>query len=165
MLTRRGWAHWVISLSILLLVSRVGGAETPPIAEEDLLPAGSQWEGKLAQVGAHPSIQFPSEVNAVLTITRRDGDAFEAELRETMPGMDITFLCRGRLIRRADMSLLLDMRSTSVKGIPNAGLYIVDVPYTARINGDSIKGTWKYVEKNKGIDLGGDFQLRRMANE
>src|SRR5262245_33631468 len=155
--------RWAFLPSVLLLV--IGArAETPTRFDEDPLPVDSQWKGKLAQFGAHPSTQFPPEFDAVVTITRRDGDAVEVELRETVPSMDITFLCRGRLIRRADKSLLLEMRSYGVKGIPNSGRYLIDVPYTARLNGDSIKGSWKYVDKNEGIDMGGDFNLERLKD-
>lgn len=165
MFARQGWAHWAISCSLLLLAIRAGSAETPATAEEDPLPVESQWKGKLAQLGSHPNIEFPPEVDATLTISKRDGDNVEAELCETLPGMELTFLCKGRLSRRADKSLWLEVRSYGVKGLANAGMFIVDVPYTARLTGDSLKGAWKYVNKAEGIDLGGDFQLARATDD
>jgi hypothetical protein len=163
MFARLDWARWAFLPSILLLV--IGArAETPATFDEDPLPVESQWRGKLAQLGTHPTTQFPPEVDAVMTIARRDGNEVEAELRETVPGMDITFLCRGRLIRRADKSLSLEFRSCGVKGLPNSGRYLLDVPYAARLNGDSIKGSWKYMDKTEGIDMGGDFSLGRVKD-
>jgi hypothetical protein len=162
MFARLGWARWAFLSSVLMLMVVGVRAETPATLDEDPLPVESQWKGKLAQLGTYPSTQFPPEVDAVLTITKRDGNNVEAELRETVPSMDITFLCRGRLTRRADKSLSLELRSYGVKGLPNSGRYLIDVPYTARISGDSIKGSWKYVDKNEGIDMGGDFNLAKM---
>lgn len=165
MFARQGWARWAVSLAILLLTIGRGGAETPTTAEEDPLPVDSQWKGKLAQLGSHPTTSFPPEVDAQLTVLRRDGDDVEIELRETTPAMEITFLCKGRIVRRADMSLTLEMRSYRVKGCPNARSFILDVPYTARIAGDSLKGSWKYVNRSESIDLGGDFQLTRSNSD
>ena len=111
--------------------------------------------------GTHPEATFPPEVQATLTVTRRDGENIELELREITDGMDITFLCRGRVTRNADTSFSLEFKSHGVKGNPNASWYITDVPYSAKITGDTIKGTWKYVEKDEGINLSGDYALTR----
>lgn len=165
MFARRGWARWAISLLALLMAIVIGGAEPPTMAEEDPLPVESQWKGKLAQLGNHPTTSFPPEVDALLTVTGRDGDNIELELRESTAAMEITFQCRGRIVHRADMSLTLEVRSYRVKGCPNARSFIIDVPYTARLAGDSLKGSWKYVNKVEGIDLGGDFQLARAKDE
>src|ERR1051326_2952944 len=72
--------------------SSVLAAEVPTVTEEEPLPVDSQWKGKFTQHGTHPEVTFPRERGATLAITRRDGNAVELELRETQPGMDITFL-------------------------------------------------------------------------
>ena len=48
-----------------------------------------------------------------------------------------------------------------MKANPLASVYLTDVPYSAKIAGDTIKGTWKYIEKDQGIDVGGDYGLTR----
>ena len=148
----------VLSLTLVVLAC---GAEAPTLRDEDPLPVNSTWKGKFTQMGVHPEAAFPPELEAILTVTRRDGDNVEIELRETMPGMDLTFLCRGCVRRNADMSLSLEFRSYDVKGQPNAGFYLLDVPYTARLVGDTIKGAWNFVEKDQGIDLRGEYALTR----
>jgi len=143
---------------VIVLASR---ADSPVLKDEDPLPVDASWKGKFTQMGTHPELTFPPELEATLTVTRRDGDAIELELHETMPGLDITFLCKGMVTKNADGSLGLEFKSHAVKGQPNAGYYLIDVPYSAKIMGDTIKGTWKYFIKDDGIDLGGDYALTR----
>ena len=151
----------VLSTVWLALVVVACGAENPALKDEDPLPVDSSWKGKFTQMGTHPDVSFPPELEATLTVVGRDGDNVEIELRESMPGLDVTFLCQGRIRRNADQSLALEFKSHGVKGVPNVGFYLINVPYTARIAGDTIKGSWKYVDKDEGIDLGGDYALTR----
>jgi hypothetical protein len=153
--------HIAAIAGLFTLAAVLGAGENPVLTEQDPLPVETQWKGKFTQIGTHPEVTFPPELDATLTITRRDGNAVEAELRETTAGLDITFLCSGQLIRNADHSVSLDLRSHGVKGVPNAGFYLINVPYSARINGDAIKGTWQYIDRTEGIDLGGDYMLTR----
>ena len=164
MASSHGWIRGLANVGAVALVLLAGGAE-PSVAEDDALAVDSQWRGKLSQGGTHPDTTFPPEVDAVLTVTRRDGNEVEVELRETLPGLDLTFVCRGRVIRQADKSISLEFRSYGLKGVANASIYIIDVPYTARLNGDTLKGAWKFVNKDEGIDLGGDFKLEMMKDE
>lgn len=161
MLTRRFTNRIATPLGILVLIGAACAAADPTLRDEDPLPVDSSWKGKFTQGGTHPDASFPPEVEATLTVTARDGDHVELELRETAAGMDITFLCRGRVARGADRSLSLEFKSYDVKGVPNAGVYLVNVPYTAKIAGDTIKGTWKYADKSEDIDVGGDYALTR----
>lgn len=159
-------AHQFVArcLSLALVATVIvaaSGAEVPTLKDEDPLPVDASWKGKFTQMGTHPDLTFPPELEATLTVVGRDGDAVEIELRETMPGLDVTFLCKGRVSKNADGSLALEFKSHGVKGQPNAGFYIIDVPYSAKIVGDTIKGTWKYVINEEGIDLGGDYALTR----
>jgi len=147
-------------LAFFALILAALGAE-PALKDEDPLPVDSTWKGKFTQMGKHPEATFVPEVQATLTVTKRDGDDIEIELRETADGLDITFLCRGRISRNADSSLSLEFKSYGVKANPLAAVYLTDVPYSAKIAGDTIKGTWKYVEKDQGIDVGGDYALTR----
>ena len=145
---------------LLLGLFAIVGAE-PALKEEDPLLVDSTWKGKFTQLGSHPRATFPPELQATLTVTKRDSDNVELELREVAENLDITFVCRGRLTRNADASLTLEFKSYDVKGNPNASWYLIDVPYTAKIVGDTIKGTWKYVESDEGINLHGDYALTR----
>ena len=147
----------------LALVALIVGAiaAEPAQKEEDPLPVDSTWKGKFTQMGKHPEASLVPEVQATLTVTKRDGDAVEIELRETSDALDITFLCRGRITRNADASLSLEFKSYGVKANAMASFYLTDVPYSAKIAGDTIKGTWKYVERDQGIDVGGDYALVR----
>jgi hypothetical protein len=147
-------------LVLFALVLAAVAAE-PAQKEEDPLPVDSTWKGKFTQIGKHPEASFVPEVQATLTVTKRDGDAVEVELREVGDALDITFQCRGRITRNADASLSLEFKSYSVKANPTASYYLTDVSYNAKIAGDTIKGTWKYVEKDQGIDVGGDYALVR----
>jgi hypothetical protein len=150
-----------IRLLAFALLSVATVAAEPGQKEEDPLPVDSTWKGKFTQGGKHPEATFVPEVQATLTVTKRDGDAIELELREVSDGLDITFQCRGRITRNADASLSLEFKSYGVKANPMASFYLTDVPYGAKIAGDTVKGTWKYVEKDQGIDVGGDYVLTR----
>jgi hypothetical protein len=134
--------------------------------DEDPLPLESQWKGKLTQRGATPDGGlFPLELNAVLTITQRRDNEFEAELREYSGNLDITFLVRGRIAQGAGKNLVLTFQSHDVKGVPNAAIYYLNVPYTANLGGEQIKGAWTYEEKEKEKDtaLSGEFHLKRSS--
>ncbi len=146
----------------LAAVALLLGAEQPRLAEEDLLPVDSQWKGTLTQrAKTAANLFFPPELNAMLTITKRDGSDFEAELREHSEGLDITFLVRGKLMRGADKSYSIEFKSYDVKGMPNASIYYINVPYTAQISDGALKGNWTYEEKDNGLALEGDFKLKR----
>jgi len=146
----------------LLAIALFAGAELPTAAEEDLLPVDSQWKGTLTQRAKTPdNIFFPPEFDATLTIVKREGNDFEAELREHTEGLDITFLVRGKLLRGADKSYSIDFKSYDVKALPNAAIYYLNVPYTARISEGGLKGTWSYEQKDSGVALAGEFKLKR----
>ena len=61
---------------MLLLIGlfAILGAE-PALKDEDPLPVDTTWKGKLTQTGTHPQATFPPELQAELTVTKRDGDA------------------------------------------------------------------------------------------
>src|SRR5262245_24457798 len=149
MLAHLNARRMLLALALFAAVASLGAE--PALKDEDPPPADTTWKGKFTQLGTHPGVTYPPEVQATLTVTKRDGDAVELELREAADGLDITFVCRGRVTRHADASLSLEFTSYGVKGNPNASFYLIDVPYTAKIAGDTIKGTWKYVDKAEGI--------------
>jgi hypothetical protein len=138
-------------------------AGEPLRVEADPLPLDSQWKGKLTQGGKTPPGQFfPPELIAELTVTHRYGNEFEAELHETAENLDIVYLVYGSIVQGTDKSVTLRFRSHGVKGVPTAGSYYLNVPYTARFTGDSLKGTWTYDDKEADLALEGTFQLKRV---
>jgi hypothetical protein len=137
-------------------------ADQPREVFDDPFPVQSEWKGKFTQGGTTPEGGLhPPEVNAVLTVTERAGNNFEAELREYSGNLDITFLVRGRLSRGPDKSLALEFKSHGVKGVPNVAIYYLNVPYHAKLTGDALKGSWTYEEKDNETSLAGEFDLKR----
>lgn len=161
MTTHQRAGRWAVACVLMVVAVAGGGEDRPALKDADPLPVGSTWTGKLTQQGTHPQASFPPEVDAALTVTRRQGDNVELELRETMPGLDITFVCNGQMVRRADGSLSLEFKSHGVKGMPMAGFFLIGVPYRAKIVGNSIQGTWNYVEEQQSVNMNGEFTLLR----
>ena len=161
---RQTWKLRFAALSVLALACAAAVRAEPPKndAQEDALPLESQWKGKLTQIAKSPGdVFFPPELNAILTITERSGDEFAAELRESAENLDITFLVRGRIVRAPDKSLSIEFKSFDVKGVPNAGVYYINVPYRAKLTGDDLKGTWAYEDKDDQLELTGEITLKR----
>ena len=156
--------RYCAALAVAAAVVSAGGRAAEPLrADEDPLPVDSQWKGKLTQGGKTPDGQFfPPELNTVLTVTHRGGNDFDAELHEWADNLDITYLVRGTVAQGADKSLVIRFRSHGVKGVPNAGAYFLNVPYTATFTGDTLKGTWSHEDKSDEIALEGTFQLKRI---
>jgi hypothetical protein len=146
---------------LFVLIAASSRADVPSTLDEDPLPEGSSWSGKFMQSGTYPNAVFSGELDATLTITGRAGNRVELELHETGPGMDLTFICRGQLTRSADHSLSLEFRSLEAKAARVGTVYILDVLYSAKITGDSIKGCWCYVDTDAGVDLRGNYSLAR----
>lgn len=134
---------------------------SPLWQEVDPLPVGSVWRGRLTQQGTHPEANFPPEIDAVLTITEREGDRVSAELHETIADMEITFLCRGRLRYDSMNRRVFEFHSQGVKGEAQAEVFLVQVPYTARVEGDTMRGKWRFVDEAHGVDVRGEFVLKR----
>ncbi len=133
----------------------------PRWLEVDPLPVGSVWRGRLTQSGSHPEATFPPEINATLTITEREENRVSAELHESAPDMDVTFLCRGRIRYDSMNRLVFEFHSHGVKREAQAEVYLVQVPYTARVEGDTMRGKWRFVDEAHGVDVRGDFFLKR----
>jgi hypothetical protein len=151
-----------LAVAVVALLAAAVYAEQPDRADEDMLPEGSQWKGTLTQRAKTPDNAFyPPELKAVLTVTNRDGDAFEAELQESNESLDITFLVRGKIVRGIDKTYTITFMNYDVKGVPRAGVYFLNVPYTAKLTDAGLKGTWTYEEKDTGLALEGDFTLKR----
>ena len=68
-------------------------ADVPNPAEEDTLAGETVFKGKITQRGTHPDWgEIPSELEAVLTVTKRNGPEVEVELNESTATLKITFV-------------------------------------------------------------------------
>jgi len=134
-------------------------ADLPAITDEDPFPVESSWKGKMTQRGTHPDWgEIPSELDSVFTVTKRDGEDFEAELNESTQTLNITFVCKGKVLRKPGGGFELKFESMEIKKAAPGTVGVVGVLYSAKIQGTSVKGTWKYPENNEGITLAGDFE-------
>ena len=74
-----------------------------PARESDPLRAETKWKGKLTQKGQITGMDMPLDLDAELTITKRDGDTFEAELFEKNDnGIELTYLVKGQIRKAKD---------------------------------------------------------------
>jgi hypothetical protein len=135
-------------------------ADVPTGGEEDPFQVDAVWKGKLTQRGMNPNWgEIPANLNAELRITQRQGDVFEADLRETTESLDITFLCVGKIQSLPGGTYMLTFETVEIKAVQPGTVGLTGVHYTAKVVGTSFKGDWKYPENNKGITLEGNFEL------
>ena len=91
----RAWQAGAMMLAVAV-------ATAAPAPERDPLLIGSKWKGKLTQRGTFAGGGMgPPEFHVVLTITKRDRNAFEAELHEVAEpqSLSITYLVTGAIAR------------------------------------------------------------------
>jgi len=140
----------LIGLAFGLCATPTGAA---PARDSDPLIIGTVWRGKLTQRGGGPT-----DFECAFTITKRDGDNFEADLYEKAPGMELTYVVRGtiKLVASKEKmkSYKLEFESVEAREVKNTGV-IIGVPYTATLTGRKIKGSWKDDE----YKLEGDFEF------
>ncbi len=136
----------------------LGRAPIPDGAKEGSpLPVGAAFKGSLTQRGGGPS-EFACE----FTITKREGEKFEATLYEKSEAMELTYLVRGTIApvdeKDAEKGFKIEFKSYDAKDVKQTA-EIVGVPYTGKFDGKKIKGSWK-VPEEKGVgDLEGDFEF------
>ena len=135
-----------------------------PAKEGDPLPVGSKWKGTLTQKGEIGGVETPLELETTLTVTKRDGDKFEAELFETTRNLRLTYVVRGtvRPIDRnnPEKGWRVEFESVDSKGVENTEA-ITKIPYTATLKGKVLKGTWKYPANAEGTTLEGTFEFEK----
>lgn len=71
----------------------------------------------------------------------------------------MTFECRGSLRRDAWKRPIFEFRSVDVKGTRHAGVAFSHVPFTARIEGPTMRDNWRYPDETRRVDLHGEFVL------
>jgi hypothetical protein len=137
-----------------------GWSAAAPIRETDPLLVGTRWAGTLTQKGTFAGgVAGPPEFRTVLTVTKRSGAEFEADLRERTDGLDITYVVKGEVVRAADgKGWAVTFRSVDAKDISGT-LPILGVPYTGAVTGKTLKGTWKYRTPDTATAIEGEFAL------
>jgi hypothetical protein len=146
--------------ALAVLTGVAVGLSAAPIKETgDLLAAGSKWNGTLTQKGQIRGNETPLKLDAVLTVTKRDGSKFEAELFEqNEQGIRLTYLVRGEVTRPKDgKGFALSFQSYDVKNADSQTF--INIPYTGKLTGGTIKGTWKHPANDENTTIEGDFTL------
>ena len=149
---------------LMATLSATGAAPVPAGAKDaDPLPTGSAWAGKLTQRGGGPT-GFDCEFK----ITKRDGEKFEAELREKSDDIELTYLVRGTLVpvdpKNKEKGYKIEFKSHEAKDVKNTS-EILGVPYTGKVDGKKITGTWKLPDDSEFGNLEGDFEFEPAKKE
>jgi hypothetical protein len=146
------------ALSMLL----IGGVfAAAPAKDSDPLLIGTVWKGTLTQKGEFMGVgDVPPEFECVFTVTKRDGDKFEAELFEMTKNLKLTYVVRGTVKPtdkdNPDKGYRVEFESVDSKDVENTEA-ITKIPYTATLKGKTLKGTWKYPANNEMTTLEGTF--------
>jgi hypothetical protein len=150
---------WYAGAYVLAAAPALLGAPAP---ERDPVLIGSKWKGKLTQRGTFATGGTgPPEFKIVLTITDRDRNSFEAELREVAEAqsLSITYLVKGEISRDKDgKGYIIKFKSVAAKDIENT-YPLLGIPYEAALTGRTMKGTWKIPRNKDGIEIEGDFEV------
>ncbi|MBM3981322.1 MAG: hypothetical protein FJ304_13750 [Planctomycetes bacterium] len=149
----------VTSAALLLAVAVAPAAPVPATTNKDgnPLPVGAVWKGRLTQKGGGPT-----GFDCKFTITKRDGDKFEADLYEKEGEMVLTYLVRGTIkpvdVKNKEKGFKLEFTNYGAKDVMNTS-EILQVPYVATLVGKKIKGSWKLPDDSEFGALEGDFDF------
>ena len=150
----------VVGAWLILLIAGTIAAPAK-MREDDPLKFGTKWSGKLTQKGQIMKVDVPLEFTATLTVTKRDGVKFDAELDEkgsVDSGIEVTYLVSGEVTKAEDgKGYTVKFESHTVKK------YIfktfLKIPYTGTLEGKSLKGTWEHPKNEEGTTIKGEFTL------
>jgi hypothetical protein len=153
-------AKILAAVAVLVIVTG-GHAAAAPVPKDakdnDPIPVGSAWAGKLTQKGGGPT-GFECEFK----ITKRDGEKFEGELYEKSDDIELTYLVRGTLEwvdpKNKEKGYKIEFKSYDAKDVKNT-TEIIGVPYTGTLKEKKIQGTWKLPDDSPFGDLTGDFEF------
>ena len=144
----------VFTMAVLMAALGAAGAAPVPAGAKDAdpLPVGGAWAGKLTQRGGGPT-GFECEFK----ITKRDGEKFEAELREKSDAIELTYLVRGTLVpvdpKNKAKGYTIEFKSHESKDVKNTS-EILGVPYTGCGVAASLFAFDKVVTKRRCISAG-----------
>jgi hypothetical protein len=134
-------------------------AAAAPARDPDPLPVESKWKGKLSQKGKIKGEEVPLDLDAVLTVTKRDGEKFEAELfEEGEPGIRLTYLVKGEVKKAKDgKGYAVEFKSYDFKDARSETF--LNIPYKGTIEGKKLAGTWKHPPTDDDTTIEGEFTL------
>ena len=134
-----------------------------PAKDGDLVLVGTVWKGKLTQKGEYMGAGgVPPEFDCVFTVTKRDGETFEAELFEKTPDLKLTYVVKGT-IKPADpkdkgKGYRIEWESFDAKGVEGTTA-VTKIPYAGTVKDRTMKGSWKHPANDEGATLAGEFEF------
>lgn|GEM_PF-1751527 len=134
-----------------------------PAQDGDPLLVKSVWKGTLTQTGEYKGMGgAPPQFDCVFTVTKRDGEKFEAELYEKTPDLELTYIVRGTIkpvkIQNKVSGYKIEWESFDAKDVEGA-VAVTKIPYTGTLKEKKIKGTWKHPANDDGTTLEGEFEF------
>ncbi|MBP3954722.1 hypothetical protein J8F10_05415 [Gemmata sp. G18] len=154
----------MIAAVALLSVPTAGAlVQAAPAKDGDPVLVGTVWKGKLTQKGEFKGMGGgPPEFDCALTVTKRDGEKFEADLVEKTDELKVTYLVRGTIALvdkdNKDKGYKIEFESVGSKDVENTEA-ITKIPYTGTVKDMKLKGTWKYPANEDGTTLEGTFEF------
>lgn len=149
--------HAISAFAVLFAASSLAAA--PERGPEDPLAKDTKWTGKLTQKGQIEGNETTLTLEAELTITKRDGTKFEGELKEwNDTGIRLTYLVKGEITKAKDgKNFKVEFKSYDFKDAESQTF--LNIPYTGKIEGKKLSGTWKHPKNEEGTTIEGDFTL------
>jgi hypothetical protein len=146
--------------SLALIAGFALAAAAPERGADDPLVVDSKWVGKLTQKGKIEGNETPLTLDAELRITKRDGTKFEAELLESNDVIRVTYLVKGTVVKAKDgKSFAVEFKNYDFKDTESQTF--LDIPYTGKLEGKKLTGTWKHPKNDNDTTLEGDFTLEK----
>ncbi len=150
---------------VVVVVVLAAGAlvRAAPAKDGDPVLIGTVWKGKLTQKGEYKGAGgAPPEFHCEFTITKRDGEKFEADLFEKTDELKLTYLVRGTIKPvdkdKPEKGYKIEWESVGSKDVENTEA-ITKIPYIATLQGKKIKGTWKHPLNDDGTTIEGAFEF------
>lgn len=146
-------------VGVFFFAGMAGLAAAPAKDDGDPLRTGSKWKGKLTQKGNIDGNEVPLDLEAELAVTKRDGEKFEAELKEwNDSGIKLTYLVKGEITKAKDgKGYAVRFKSYDFKDAESQTF--LNIPYTGTLTGRTLKGTWKHPKNDEGTTIEGGFML------
>jgi len=158
-----------LAVAVLVALNTGVSVQAAPAKDGDSVAAGTVWKGKLTQKGEYKGMGgVPPLFDCEFTITKRDGEKFEADLFEKTDDLKLTYLVRGT-IKPVDKDNLekgykIEFESIGSKDVENTEA-LIKIPYTATLKDKKLKGTWKFPANDDGTTLEGDFEFELTKKE
>jgi hypothetical protein len=156
-------------VAVLEIVALSFSNYAAPARDGDPVLVGTVWKGKLTQKGEFMGAGgVPPEFDCEFTITKRDGENFEADLYEKTPDLELTYIVRGTIKQvdpqNKEKGYKIEWESVGSKDVKNTAA-IIKIPYTGTVKDKKIKGTWKHPANEDGTTLEGEFEFELAKKE